>query len=160
SLADSESWGEAEIRRRGQELAERAAGIWPGPAAPVRRPEPRSREDEPARYDLRRRFWTGFREHGEVTGSPLKLQDPQPYYDLRCSRIGAGARLQAYITLKHRWISASVVFEGKQAKQDYQEIRGHREAIEAEVGAKLHWTNDPDRKRFEVVYRNPVDPTD
>jgi hypothetical protein len=50
------------------------------------------------------------------------------------------------------------MFDGRQAKQDYQEIRGHREAIEAEIGAKLHWSNRLDGKAFEVVYRNPVDP--
>jgi hypothetical protein len=159
SLADSEYWGVTEIQRRGQEMAERAAGIWPGPAAPVRRPESRSVGNESDRLGLRRRYWTRLREYVAAMGSPLKLQEPRNSYDMRCGRIGAGARLQAYITLRDRWISAAVVFDGKQAKQDYQRIRGHREAIEAEIGAKLHWTNRSDGKSFEVVYRNPVDPS-
>ncbi len=159
SLADSGSWGAVEIQSRGQELAKRAATIWPGPAAPVRRSEPRTEGVEPARYGLRRGYWTGLREHVAAVGSPLKLRAPTNTYDLRCGRIGAGARLHAYITLRHRWISAAVIFDGKQAKQEYQEIRAHREAIESEIGARLHWTNRPDGKTFEVVYRNPVDPT-
>ena len=65
----SEAWGEAEIRRRGQEMAERAARIWPGPAAPVRRSGRDPDGGEPSGSDLRRRYWTGLREHVAVRGA-------------------------------------------------------------------------------------------
>ena len=35
-VSELETWGEAEIRQRGEAMAEVAAKIWPGPAAPVR----------------------------------------------------------------------------------------------------------------------------
>ena len=80
-LAELETWGETEIRQRGEAMAQVAATIWPGPAAPVRRIDQETKA-APSRFDLRLRYWTGFREHLNAVGSPLAVPEPRPDYSL------------------------------------------------------------------------------
>jgi hypothetical protein len=52
----------------------------------------------------------------------------------------------------------SAYFNGAGQRRVYQALSEHRDAIEAEVGAKLVWSQGPDQQAFEIVLRNPVDP--
>jgi hypothetical protein len=99
-LAGYETWGEAQIEQRGRAMAEVAAKVWPGPAAPVRRVEDPAKAT-PARYELRLRFWNGFVASLKGSGSPLKPATPKPYYSLRCGRLAKGVTQHAYINLKN-----------------------------------------------------------
>ena len=52
----------------------------------------------------------------------------------------------------------SVYFNGANQRRVYQALCEHREAIEAEIGAKLVWSQGQNEQAFEIVLRNPVDP--
>lgn len=64
-LAEFERWGEDEIRRRGEHLAEEAAQIWIGPKEQVVRSNETDDgdDDAPGRQVLRQRFWQGLKEY-------------------------------------------------------------------------------------------------
>ena len=158
-LADHETWGEAEIRQRGHELAELAARIWPGPAAPVRRIEEPA-GTAPGRFDIRLRYWTGFRDFLNAAGSPLDLQEPTTSYNLRCGRLGPGVVLIAYLQLKNSRLAVSACFYGKKGNALFEDLKEHRDAIEAELGAPLDWTATPGGSYREILLHNPIDPTD
>jgi Protein of unknown function (DUF1524)/Domain of unknown function (DUF4268) len=157
TLEDHETWGEVEIEPRGREMAERAAKIWPGPAAPIRRAEGESKPSKPVASTLRLRFWAGLRDHIAASGSTLKLQAPTDYHALRCGQIDVGLPLLAYAQPKKNEITICAWFGGKKAAQRFHEFQKHREAIEAEIGAKLHWTSNPKGDSFVVLYRNSAD---
>ena len=140
-------------------MAEVAARVWPGPAAPVRRAEDEAKAT-PSRFETRLRFWDGFREHIQASGSPLKPGKPQPHYSLACGRLAPGVVLYAYLNLRNERLAVSAYFHGEAPLRIYHDLREHRDAIEAEVGAKLVWTHEPGRKSGEIVLRNPVDPTE
>src|SRR5262249_1339715 len=132
-LAEFETWGEEEMRRRGREMAEEAASIWPGPAAPTRRTGDETVAGKPSRSDLRLRFWTGFRDSVRASGSDLDLSEPATNYNLRCGRLGVGAALYAYLIQRTNRLAVSAYFYGKQARRAFLDLREHRDAIEAEV---------------------------
>ena len=111
-LAERETWGDAEIRQRGESMAQVAATIWPGPAAPVRRIDQETKTI-PSRFDLRLRYWTGFSEHLKAVGSSLAVQNPRPYYDRRCGRLAPRIILYAYFNLRNQRIAVGVLFDGK-----------------------------------------------
>ena len=158
-LAEFETWGDAEIRQRGESMAQVAATIWPGPAAPVRRIDQETKTT-PSRFDLRLRYWTGFREYLKTVGSSLVLHNPRPYYDRRCGRLAPRIILYAYFNLRNQRIAVGVRFDGKPQRDLFHALRESRDAIEAEVGAKLVWTHGPNLSVCEILLRNPVDPTD
>ena len=159
-LAESTAWGEADIQNRGQEMAEIAARLWPGPAAPVRTAEKAARSDTPSRYDLRLRFWTAFRDHVQASGSTLALKEPKAEYNLRCGRLGARISLYAYLNLRHERIAVSVYFKGDTPRRVFDSIRECRDEIENEIGGKLNWLQNGGATWGEVILRNNVDPTD
>ncbi|WP_152050800.1 DUF4268 domain-containing protein [Tautonia marina] len=158
-VADSESWGEAEIEQRARWMAEDASRIWPGPAVPVERASDEAARIGPSRFDLRLRFWTGFRDHLKESGSELDPAEPGPRYRHLCGRLGVGKPLYAYLNLRNRRLAVSACFHGKRAEQQFHAIRQHQEAIEAEIGSRLIWTARPGGDSL-IVLRNPVDPTD
>jgi hypothetical protein len=158
-LARYESWGESQIIERGRAMAEVAARVWPGPTSPVRRSDQGGR-GTPSRYERRLKFWGGFRGYLEGVTSPLKPGRPRPYYSLSFGRLARGVVLYGYLNLKNERLAVSVYFDGEAALRAYQKLREHRDAVEAEVGSKLLWTQGSARKSGEILLRNPVDPTD
>ena len=158
-LAEQETWGEAQIEQRGRAMAEVAARVWPGPAAPVRRADDEAKAT-PSRFELRLRYWDGFREYLDASGSPFKPRKHKPHYSLTCGRLAPGVVLYAYLNLKNERLAVSAYFDGEAALRLYHDLREHRDAIEAEVGSKLVWSQGPTKKSGEIVLRNPVDPTD
>lgn len=159
-LADFEAWGEAEIQERGRSMAEEAGRIWPGPAAPVERSGDEAARGGPSRHDLRLRYWTGFRDYLQESGSDLAPAEPGTSYNLRCGRLGVGSALYAYLNLRNERLAVSAYFYGKRADRQFQALRDHQDAIEAEVGSRLIWTTQARGNSCEIVLRNPVDPTD
>ena len=82
-VSEFETWGEAEIRQRGEAMAQVAAKTWPGPAVPVQRIEQDSKTANP-RSDLLLRYWMGFREHLKARRRCLVAgAGSRPYYNLR-----------------------------------------------------------------------------
>lgn len=62
-LADYPRWGEAEVDRRGRQLAAEAAAIWSGKKEPVAAVVEQDDEEETVgRRELRTQFWTGLAE--------------------------------------------------------------------------------------------------
>ena len=163
-LAAFETWGEPQIEERGRTMAKVAARVWPGPAAPVR---PLGVEGEsegtvkaaPSRFAIRSRYWNGFVGHLAASGSRIRPGKPQLHYNLHCGRLARGVDLFAYLNLKNEWIAASVCFKGDDPLRLYHDLRERRDALEAEVGAKLAWAHGPGMKSAEIMHRNPVDPT-
>ncbi|WP_165253142.1 DUF4268 domain-containing protein, partial [Paludisphaera soli] len=158
-LADHDAWSEVEIERRGRAMAEVAARVWPGPAVPVRRQEDDAKA-APTRFEVRLRYWEGFREHLRAGGSLLKPGKPQPHYSQGCGRLAPGVALYAYLNLRNERLAVAAYFHDEAPLRLYHDLREHREEIETEVGSKLVWAHGPDRKSGEIMLRNPVDPTD
>lgn len=156
-LADLETWGEEEIRQRGEAMAQIAAKLWTGPASPIRRNDPETKSP-PYRFDLRLRYWTGFREHLVAVGSPLVVKEPRPDYNLRCGRLAPRITLYAYLNLRNERIAVGALFEGETQREIFHVLREHRDAIEAEIGAKLVWIHGPKLGVCEILLRNPVQP--
>ena len=159
-LAKYDSWGEPEIQSRGLAMAEIAGRLWPGPDAPVPRPRDEGSDPEtPSRYELRHRFWTGFREFVKASGSPLDLREPLTTYYMPCGRLTPGVSLYAHFNLKHGRLSVAVLLQGEKGIHASQSFREHRDAIESEVGAKLALSIPPAGDRREILLHNPVDLT-
>ena len=157
-LADFEEWGEPEIEQRGRAMADVAAKVWPGPAAPVRPPGDGGKPT-PSRFEVRLRYWGGFKDYLQASGSTLRPRKPQPHYSLACGRITPGVVLYAYLNLRNERIAVSAYFHDEAPLRLYHDLREHRDAIEAEMGSKLAWTHGPGMKSGEIMIRNPVDPT-
>lgn len=156
-LADMENWGEAQIRERGEAMARVAAEIWPGPAAAVR-PIDQETKTSVSRFDLRLRYWTRFREHLAAAGSSLAVKEPRPNYSLRCGRLAPRITLFAYLNLRNERIAVGALFDGESQRQVFRALHENRDAIEAEVGAKLVWTHGTGLGACEILLRNPVNP--
>jgi hypothetical protein len=160
-LAEHESWGEREIRRRAYRMAQIAAELWPGPAATVVSATGIAVKEPPTRFELRRRYWTGLREHLAAKGSTLEAKEPNETNALRCGMIGTGVALYAYFSLKNKRLTVSAQFYGNRAKHLFQTLHERREELEAEIGAKLVWSvPGKDSHYREILLRNPVNPTD
>ena len=154
-----ESWGEAQIEQRGRAMAEVAAWLWPGPAAPVRRTEVEQKVP-PSRFEIRLRYWNGFREFLSSKGSPIQTRKPKPYYSLACGSLAPGIIIFCYLQLRNERLDVGTCFNGKAQLELYHELREHRDNLEAEVGSKLVWIHKPEWKVAEIAVRNPSDPTD
>jgi hypothetical protein len=159
-LASLQSWAEVEIQERGQAMAKVVASIWPGPATP-RAAGMANTDETKTRFEIRRRFWTGFHEHVATSGTDLKLKEPNTTNALRCGMVGTGVALYAYFNLKNKRISAGAQFYGNKAKALFQSLQGKRDELDAEIGAKLVWSVPArDAHYHEILLRNPVNPVD
>lgn len=111
-LETYDRWGEAEIRERGRLLAKEAAKIWIGPMEHVTRSE-RARgddDDEPIRYALRRRFWSGLNLHLAAKYPNLPTFESRPRPTIR---IPSGIRhigVELRLGLRHENVGIDVWF--------------------------------------------------
>jgi hypothetical protein len=60
--------------------------------------------------------------------------------------------------MRNERIAVGALFEGESQRKAFHYLRENRDAIEAEIGAKLVWTHGPNLGVCEIVLRNPVDP--
>lgn len=84
-LANFDRWTAAEIRERGQQLAEKAAEIWIGPKEKFVREHIESAADDegPGRQELRRRFWAGLNDYLVAEFPDLPDLDARPSWTIR-----------------------------------------------------------------------------
>jgi uncharacterized protein with ParB-like and HNH nuclease domain len=147
-LAEKQTWGETEIKTRGEGLAREAAGIWIGPRAPYIEPEENVAEDGDA---IRLRFWTGLIDY-------LADQYPElPRFEARVSRtirLHSGVRHIGFEVRQIRQppIAAIDVYFWREASFPvWQKLQTSPNDINALIGAdwifgqtedgKLRWMN-------------------
>jgi hypothetical protein len=102
-LASSERWGEDEIRERGLLLAKEALRIWIGPKEQIARPEQETTvdEEEPGRYGLRRRFWTGLNDYLVAEHPDLPDFEARPNWTIRLPSGIRHVGLELRLSLRH-----------------------------------------------------------
>ena len=137
-LASQAEWGEQEIRKRGEELAKQAVTIWTGPKEKFIRREAESDDDddtdEPDRFEIRRRFWTGLNEFLVSKYPELPDFEGRPKWTLR---LPSGVRHVGFnlrFSLRHSAVGIDVWFWREQsfplwelicsAPGDYNELIG------------------------------------
>jgi uncharacterized protein with ParB-like and HNH nuclease domain len=148
-VAKHTSWGEAEIKSRGQQLARLAGGIWIGPAsAPVMADSDPSQVggiQEATRHVLRRRYWTALRGYLTQTGSSVTPPVPD-LYDWRSFPIKVkGVSLWAIISLRHSRIGIGLTLRGSRRKSRFDALWSERETLETAMGGQLIFTELPDK---------------
>lgn len=106
-------------------------------------------------------FWTAFRSHLEAAGSPIRSQKPFPQHwaNFRIGR--SGFALAATLHSNEHRIGVELYLNGPNAKQDFQTLLIHQQAIEVEIGCSLTWMELPERKGSRIaLFRSGIDPMD
>lgn len=116
--------------------------------------------DEPARYELRRRFWSAFRNRLVASGSQLQSPTPPAEAQIRFPRISTGVRPWAWMSLRHASVDVGVTFNGVTGHKFWAEIQNEAGALEQELGSKLSWEDHPEKEWAYFQLSNPSDPTD
>jgi uncharacterized protein with ParB-like and HNH nuclease domain len=152
-LSTRTTWGEAEIKERGEGLAHEAAGIWIGPKEPYVQPKEKVAAGAPAEDGsaFRLRFWNGLidflaQEHPDLqqfdsrAAMTIRLQSGVRHigFELRHLLRPAGVALDVYF-----WREASVpVWEALQANPaDVNTLIGADWAFGQNEDSKLRWMN-------------------
>jgi len=152
-LANQTTWGEAEIKVRGEALAHEAAGIWIGPKEPYVQPKEKAAAGATAEDGsaFRLRFWNGLidslaLEHPDLpqfasrAAMTIRLQSGVRHigFELRHLLRPAGVALDVYF-----WREASFpVWEALQANPaDVNNLIGTDWAFGQTEDAKLRWMN-------------------
>jgi hypothetical protein len=162
-LARHTEWGEAEIRARGQALAEMAVTIWPGPdhpPAPVTNGNGKGTVVSGSIPGLQLEYWTAYSEYVAEHRSTLRHSRPVGTNYLNVSLGRTGFALIVYANMRDRRIGVSLYLNGPMAKAQFRLLEDQRAAIEAEIGAPLVWVDDPKQVKTEIILTNSVDPTD
>jgi len=85
-IASHCSWGEAQIRERGEQLAQEAVHVWVGPKEQVVKAAPDvgpDDDDGPARKELRRQFWSGLNDFLVAAHPELPSFEARPNWTIR-----------------------------------------------------------------------------
>lgn len=155
-LGRFETWGESEIRERGQALAREAAAIWRGPSeqalVPAEHPQ---NEDEPTRFELRRRFWAGLAD---------RMAEDQPTLPAPRScassyvRLASGIRhvgLELQLNLKHKFVAIDVWFWRRASMPLWEVLRGRSEELNTLVGGVWRFEKVEGRDRGVMSLESP-----
>lgn len=107
---------------------------------------------------LQQQYWGGLRERLVELKGPVKSQMPLPQHWTNFSIGRTGVWLQATVTSRGKWISASLEVQGPPGKGWYFALLNQRDAIEAEIGQPLEWEELPNRKVSRAaLYRRNCD---
>lgn len=116
--------------------------------------------DEPARYELRRRYWTAFRDALVARGSRLHASEPAPSPKLRFSPIAANIHAWAWISLRHGSVEVGVSFKAQTRGALFAALRDDAATLEEELGVSIRWEAFAEKSwpYFELSFSS--DPSD
>src|SRR5690606_28369169 len=117
-------------------------------------------KDQPARYEVRRRYWTAFKDHLVARGSPLKAPDAVANAKLRFPPIAPSVHPWTWISLRHGSVEVGVSFKNHTRGELYAALREDAAVLEEELGATIRWEDRAEKawSYFELSF--PSDPAD
>ena len=139
--------------------AARASSQQPLQAALLDEPDEGSDDEEPARYETRRRFWTALGNRLSAKNSLVEPRAPSKRDTLWFKHLAPGIQPWANMSLRHRSVSAGVSFSGK-GMPHFSKIHSDAKTLEHELGSELRWKEHPDGKWAYFELSNPLDPAD
>jgi uncharacterized protein with ParB-like and HNH nuclease domain len=124
-LAYFDIWGEAEIDKRGRQLAAEAARIWTGPkeAAPAQPPHEEDEEESIGRREIRMQFWTGLNEFLAAEYPALQQVDTRPNWTIRLSSGLRHVGFELRFNLKHDIVGIDVWFWRAASRPVWERIK-------------------------------------
>jgi hypothetical protein len=158
-IADSDRWGEAEIRARGQTLAREAAKIWVGPKVQIAPPVAEAGEEEagPGRDELRRRFWTGLNDYLVAEHPDLPDLQTRPNWTIR---LPSGIRhigLELRFALRQGTVGIDVWFWREASFPLWEGIRASPAAYNGLVGCDWDFMQLEGRQRACMSIDRPTE---
>lgn len=155
-LAGYPKWGEAEIKSRGEQLAEMAAAVWSGPrpAAAPRVVEGKTSEGDGGNLtrtrQLQLRFWQQFGELVATQSTIIKPRKAQPQHWADFALGRWEFYLNAFTNSREQLIGVSLALVGPNAKAHFHLLRNQQEGIERAIGEPLNWWELPEKKSSYV----------
>lgn len=146
-------WGQDGIRARGSKLASEAAAIWIGPKEAVVRNVVSADDGEegPARYELRKRFWTGLNEH-LATAFPDVPQVPVRHSaDIRLTSGIRHIGFELHFGIQETYVALTVLFWREPAIALLGKIRAVPDEWHALIGASWDLQSGSE-KRYPYMY--------
>ena len=146
-------WGVAEIRARGEQLAESAAKIWVGPSIEAIAAGQDAGDDgadqdhdlTPLRQ-IQLDFWTKFYDLlQEETGWNVRRK-PQPWYGMDVPIGRQHFTMNVSIAVRESRMNVALMVAGPNKAEYYQQLHSQKDAIESELGETLQWYALPEKK--------------
>jgi hypothetical protein len=116
--------------------------------------------EEPARFELRRRYWSAFKDHLTARGSSLQCPTPSTDLQFRFPRLAAGVRPWAWMSLRHGSVEVGVTFKGDAGLRLWEKMREDAATLEQELGGDILWEDRPDAGWAYFELSNSSDPED
>ena len=141
-LADYTNWGEAEIEKRGRQLAEEAARIWIGPKEPVAAAATQQDDDESGgRREVRMQFWRGLNEFLAAEHPSLPQLDARPNWTIRLQSGLRHVGFELRFSLKRDTVGIDVWFWRAASRPVWERIRTAPAEYDELIGT--NWKFEP-----------------
>ena len=95
-------------------------------------------------------YWTGLRNLLEQRNGVIRPREPLPGNWLGFGIGHSKFRLAASASVRDKWICASLILRGPDAKPHFHLLKGDKVDIEEEIGAELEWDEKDNLKRSEI----------
>ena len=110
---------------------------------------------------LQLEFWSEFVPRLRVSSKSVKPRRPSPqmWMDFAIGR--ADFTLEAFISVRERYVGISLAMLGSDAKAHYHQLHAVKKEIETELRETLTWHELPKKKSSYIsLYRRDMDPND
>lgn len=139
---DVSKWTATEIRKRGELLSAKVAGLWTRPPGTDYRPSVDQATESLSRSERRQRcldYWTALLAHVKQRGK-LRRFPKASWRGWIGFPIGkSGFRILTFVNFAKRTIGVALSCMGPNGLQHFTELRSHRDEIEAALGVSLLW---------------------
>lgn len=103
-------------------------------------------DEEPARFDFRRRYWQALADYLRKENSPIKQPVPERY-DWRTFPIPIkGVSIVAKISLRHARVDIHLSFNNEAARELFHKLHAEHERVEQTLGRPVSWEEDPGKQ--------------
>jgi hypothetical protein len=156
-LADYETWGEDEIKSRGEALAKEAAQIWVGPAkAPHAESAEATEGNDETRFEVRRKFWEGLNDCLLNDYPALPKFEAKPVWTVRLPSSIRHIGIETRLGLRNGVIGIDIWFWRDESMPLWQKIRSAPESYNELVGATWSFEQIKDRPRARMSIELPM----
>lgn len=116
-------------------------------------------EDLTETKKLQYEYWTAFREYISAHSKVIKSQKPLPQHWTNFAIGRSYFHMSALVNTWDKKIAVVLVITGHNAKIHFRLLHADRDAIEKEVGCKLDWRENPEKKESSIRNSVDMDPT-
>jgi hypothetical protein len=136
------TWGEEDIRTRGEKLSKEVALLWPRPAGAEYIPSTETESEQPSpaeRRQQRLEYWTEFLLMAQQRDGLPKLPKASRRGWLAYPIGKSGFRLLTFVNFSKRHVGVALACRGPKGTEHFELLRNDRHEIEAALGEKLLW---------------------